>query len=560
MKSLNVSLRRDRLSKLSRAVLVPFLLAFVLLLTVLSTSQAMPREPIERTPVPRPYPIPANGFNWYAVPDFSSNWDEASQTYNDAVRATTFPINFDGCRTWADADSGTSALTYTWTIDGQATTTHQCFISRNLAQGPHTVSVLITGGTTPLGPFTQAVTVKDFLIVALGDSYGSGEGSPDVPQSFTYDWFGNPTAVAQPAVWESLRCHRSGNAPAAQAARQIESDDAHSTVTFMSFACSGATINRDYYADQSPIQPYRPNGDSAGVLLSGSGILGPYAGRVPPNPSNPEPDRLPSQVDQLLTALTRADGSMRQVDALILSAGGNDAGFGNVATLCLLFDNCQNYILFDNELPAPKTLTRRVQADMVDLPARYAALAQALQSIPMAPNGKVYITEYPDATRNDQGGSCSEMLTDIVPWWAEGSLVDYINQNGATQTPVTPFAMRGTDVQFAWSFSVWLNDRVHDAAANHGWVLVDGIAPQSGNLFSGHGYCASESWVRRALDSVNRQGPWTPGGTSPNPIASGDLLNTMLTTGTLHPTESGYAAIASRIYEKIRPNLLPTAP
>ncbi len=77
MKAINQSPRRNRLSKVFLAALVPFLFAFALLLAVPSSGQAMPPEPIERTPLPgvrtptpRPYPIPTNGFNWSMAPRF----------------------------------------------------------------------------------------------------------------------------------------------------------------------------------------------------------------------------------------------------------------------------------------------------------------------------------------------------------------------------------------------------------------------------------------------------------------------------------------------------------
>ena len=54
------------------------------------------------------------------------------------------------------------------------------------------------------------VTVRNWLIVVLGDSVASGEGNPDVPG-------------ARGARWQDRRCHRSANAGVAIAAR-IDSD------------------------------------------------------------------------------------------------------------------------------------------------------------------------------------------------------------------------------------------------------------------------------------------------------------------------------------------------
>ena len=96
-----------------------------------------------------------------------------------------------------------------------------------------------------------------------------------------------------------------------------------------------------------------------------------------------------------------------------------------------------------------------------------------------------------------------------------------------------------------------LNGAVGAAAQAHGWTLVDGIADSTANLFSGHGYCASDNWIRRATDAVNMQGPWVPWNESLLPPASTQ------TTGTLHPTAQGYQAVANRIFAKLAANLLP---
>jgi hypothetical protein len=46
-----------------------------------------------------------------------------------------------------------------------------------------------------------------------------------------------------------------------------------------------------------------------------------------------------------------------------------------------------------------------------------------------------------------------------------------------------------------------------------GWTLVDGIADSSMNLFSGHGYCAADNWIRRASGAALLR-PWNPLGSA----------------------------------------------
>ena len=48
-------------------------------------------------------------------------------------------------------------------------------------EGAYRVELRTSDGTTTSSWTRKEVVVQDFLIVSLGDSYGSGEGSPDRP-------------------------------------------------------------------------------------------------------------------------------------------------------------------------------------------------------------------------------------------------------------------------------------------------------------------------------------------------------------------------------------------
>ncbi len=165
-------------------------------------------------------------------------------------------LNFDGCQTEEEAASGLSANTYAWAVDGADAGARPPTPGRS-RRWPRDES------------HSQIVTVKDVFIVSIGDSYGSGEGNPDIPQKFDDLGF-----VSAGAKWVDERCHRSATAGAAQAAMAIERGDSKSSVTFISLACSGGTIDAPIY-----------NGDK----FEGSGMLGPFRGTVPPNPDDYSP-------------------------------------------------------------------------------------------------------------------------------------------------------------------------------------------------------------------------------------------------------------------------------
>jgi hypothetical protein len=551
-------------------------LVALLLVVAVAPALAMPPDPIEPDPLPideSDYPVPDNGFEWRmparygvyenGIVDF--HWIEADAIYEpEHVNPNQFIVIFDGCRTWAEEETGISLLTYTWTIAGAVTSSDACRIQHAFdAQGtyPATLRIIQSDGTVLLDslgrgdPFTQSIAVKDFLIVSIGDSYASGEGNPDRWQQLTgSDIIAGQPTDATPAVWQDRRCHRSAYSAPAQAAQMLEMADPHSSVTFLSFACSSATIDTHTYDDAPFYDPYRSPPDWPYVKDRGTGILGPGCGQEPPDPDRPQDNQLPSQMSQLMTALTNGgQHPPRPVDALLISGGGNDMGFVPVIMLCALYWDCED-ILVSSQYGGLKVLADRVTDDVNALPAKYEALAAEItERIPFTPNGRVYITQYADPTRNSAGGYCSEMLQDIIPWWVGtisgiGTIWD-----GAPFVPLPPYRMDQDEATWAGgTVGPALNSKIAAAAQVHGWILVDGINDSTGNLFATHGYCAADNWIRTATESVDIQGPWSP-------WYWPDVwpADSVKTTGTMHPTAEGNRAIAQRIMAKMRPFLLP---
>jgi hypothetical protein len=380
------------------------------------------------------------------------------------------------------------------------------------------VQLVISGPNA--GSFTQSVTIKDHLIASIGDSYGSGEGTPDV----NGNWLPGPLGGQPPARWVDTRCHRSANAGPAQAALRLEAADPHSTVTFLSFACSGATINRNYNAGQPPWDPYDP-GDPAKVL--GTGVLGPYRGVEPVNPDNYN-DKVPDQISELARTVQN-----RRIDALVVSGGGNDMGFGPLAGACVWASNCitDDYFVTSANGSGPVRVPTRFDQDMALIAGRYAALDAAIDNPnpagrPALRVARTFITQYPDSTTervNGQVVTCDEILEDIA--WALGS------------------KMSGSEVTFARNTVLpRMNGAVAAAAGAHGWEVVTEHVAQS----AGHGYCVGTSdqpnadrWIRTAAEAEVLQGPH----------------ERSKTTGTLHPTRRGYQAYADALVPRLQPFL-----
>lgn len=243
-----------------------------------------------------------------------------------------------------------------------------CRYVLNVAEeGPRRIRLAATVGGRRLVPTSKRVVVRDFLIVAIGDSVASGEGVPEASSFF------------RSAPWQSARCHRSAQAGVARAARQIEADDGHSSVTFVHLACSGAEVGR--------------------------GLLGPYEGAVRPRHEPP--------LEPQVSVLERL-AAKRQVDAVLISVGANDVNFSGIAAFCAAVPSrdCFSQRLqrrFGGD--GARTPRQAVARALRKLRASYRRLARRISTA--IPPSRVYITEYFDPTRDAQGETCDGFFAAI---------------------------------------------------------------------------------------------------------------------------------------------------
>lgn len=186
---------------------------------------------------------------------------------------------------------------YHWVINGSGVSkevnTQTPSVSVKLPQGEFSVSVAF-GEQEVQGE----VKVRDYLLVCMGDSFASGEGTPDLKYT-----------KKNPSIWadgglngeqsiKHIQAHRSSLAWGPQAALFLENYDPRSSITFLFLAISGATVHE--------------------------GILGP---RKPIDKTfGKEP--LESQLETLKKLVGE-----RPIDQIWLSIGGNDLHFSSVATI-----------------------------------------------------------------------------------------------------------------------------------------------------------------------------------------------------------------------------------
>lgn len=387
---------------------MPFLVLVVLLsvLAPASTAQA------EATP-------PAASIGWSVPKHFGSRTDARGLIVEDRpsqVRRGPWPVELE-----ARGSACQKGARYRWSLDGTSIhpkTLDPCRFRISVPhEGPYKIGLVAAAGGKRI-VLRRKIIVQDLLIVSIGDSVASGEGVPDVP---------DPAEAA----WQSRRCHRSARAGPAVAAREIENDDRHTSVTFVHLACSGATVH--------------------------AGLIGPYDG-VESNPGEPP---LPAQVE----VLNRLE-KVRPVDAVLVSIGANDVHFGEIVRFCALAPRGNCFAQpFDPVGPADygeKTAAEVVAASVAALPNSYGELNQQIDS--SIPRRQIHFVEYFDPTGDSDGKTCEHG----PPGVSEAELEQ------ARDGMLAP-----------------LNLAVAAAVEKHGWDEVRGVAAK----FRTHGYCSPERWV-----------------------------------------------------------------
>lgn len=313
----------------------------------------------------------------------------------------------------------------------------------------------------PSGIFTDPITLTgsvivrppgDFVIVSIGDSVASGEGSPGLPVRSIDGgyWDDFPSDYNVPPNWRADEttpgCHRSAFAGPAQAAARF---DETNEVTFIHIACSGGAQGNEEPGDKE--WPGYDRGQIGKIDL---------------------------QLDWVRERVSR-------IDVLLLSAGANNVnnGFGSVVTTCLLnnpFKPCSEDTEFRDSL----------RTSIAGLTQKYGFLQQKIQSgdwdeVPSV----VAITEYFDPSRDADGNFPSVAVSLSCGLGAIGP----------------------AEWQFLYDeMVVPLNNQVRAAADLHGWRYVGGIA----DAFRTHGYCASplvgdlsgRAWVVKAPEAIFTQG------------------------------------------------------
>ncbi len=312
-----------------------------------------------------------------------------------------------------------------------------------------TLSLILMAAATA----ALAQNPQNLRIVSIGDSFASGEGNP------------NGVTAAGAAVWSNTPCHRSINNGRRFAANRINNLPDVS-VSFSDFACSGATIN--------------------------SGLLGPMTSAAPETPT--------AQIGGQVAAVANSFGN-QLIDILMVSIGGNDAGFASVVKECMLPTDCRTSPVVTNAI---QRITSVVPQRLDNLAAQLANLNTRF----------VYITEYPNVLKRKDGVFC-------------GGFDDLFIPSGDLAGIAMRFVSQQESQFLLENFLRPLNDQLQAAAQRHGWRYVAGVE----DTVAPHGFCNApgQRWVNTLGDSFVRQGNHT---------------------GTAHPNVDGHRAYADSLIRR----------
>ncbi|GAJ96072.1 hypothetical protein RRH01S_16_00220 [Rhizobium rhizogenes NBRC 13257] len=403
------------------------------------------------------------------------------------------------------------------------------------------VTVTIDDPTVPA--LSETIAVKDLLIVGIGDSFASGEGNPDVPAKLdrvngVSPYIGVSATRANPsypnliipsrekrtdgrikagtaAKWLDDQCHRSIYSAQARTAIALAFEGArHHSITFISYACSGAEISdglfwpqdhRECTVDDSAGQRlHQPQISGVIDALSGGRIqyspfpmtldaqdnyfrndihrveiLGQRQGIAVLRHDNQTCASWPASSTIDRYPKLRAGKLQRPIDLLLVSIGGNDIGFGPLVSKAVMNSGILPIDLgpfSDRALSiyqhAANVITiGEAETRMQRLAKRFNMLEAAIADrFEMRDPSHVLLTAYPRLTRGETSfcGSGNRGMN-VSTFF---SIVEH--DSPETVTPRT-----------ADQIVDELNDNIRGVARHNGWTFADDHVGK----FAGHSFC-----------------------------------------------------------------------
>jgi lysophospholipase L1-like esterase len=266
------------------------------------------------------------------------------------------------------------------------------------------------------------VEVKELVLVAMGDSFSSGEGNPDRPAIYptntqtprTNDWFLHSIAPIAEPVWLDPICHRSMLSWPVLASLRVALENADSIVKLVNVTCSGAEfIDGLFLAQKKTVEKRYVSAMSS--YRNGVGKRDRFPTRetdlfLPLSQVNAVRDNLCTWGDQsedlslggldYMAAWRTCLSQKLQPDALMLTAGGNDVEFGKAVMGVLIPDEGRtgfgqvgmDIVRHVAGAAPPAHLTKKALA----MSANYADYVSAVSRGAMVPAEQAVLVKYPN--------------------------------------------------------------------------------------------------------------------------------------------------------------------
>ena len=395
-------------------------------------------------------------------------WLRTTDTYRpDYVYPRSRAVRLSGCGSREDAATNLPAVspTLSWSLEpleGQVgavpfmvvAARGTCSTDTALrAMGRWRVTLTATDAAGLTAQASRELVFRDMLVVAIGDSFTSGEGN-------------KVRAPGDVGRWVDRQCHRSYNAWPAFVARSLENDT--TAVTYLNLACSGADVSNV--------------------------IDKPYEG--------PEPPRGGATVDPQIKVLRDlihdpVDPETRPVDVLLGSMGINTIPVAKLLLDCARDSIPESIAVLLDAIPGVGN-----PECQKDFTREFNRLPRLLDDLELALSANLRIAQvqfvgYPARIMTDRFNNYPRQLTGI-----RCSLSPSCTTN-ATLCDV--FAnTRVADKQWMTKTVDTINAAVTNAGKyRNGWTVT-----KTRDLFRRHGYCAPAgiTWFNSLYQSKRRQG------------------------------------------------------
>ncbi|GHD59760.1 hypothetical protein [Jeongeupia chitinilytica] len=295
---------------------------------------------------------------------------------------------------------------------------------------------------------SEVIEIKPKLIVAMGDSFASGEGSPDYAAVWRDariggNWFlkgrNSKGTLISSARWWDDSCHRSLISWPALFALQEAISNRRGVIQFASFACSGAEVIDGFYlAQQNPPGYYQDfwRGD---VPQPENQVRKSYVRNGHGRDGTPGDYVRLSQINALVSLLCQGQviqgerqfpyegesirvdectkNNLRKVDLLLLAFGGNDVHFASVVKHSIFPDSVRSGLL--KKLRGEALQLARWFAEMkspteaaesIDLlEGLYGMMDEDLRKLNVS-SSKVNALVYPDPLPTIQTDQCTDRI------------------------------------------------------------------------------------------------------------------------------------------------------